>query len=163
MKQKMERVKNKYTDKFEFILRINGNIVCQRYFNIRGYNNTAKDSMDLRWELNEIVSRIQSYLRDKSEDFLWANYNPYSTKNSVVREEKKTDEDYFTFEIRVDGKIIIIERFTAMDFPPKVRYSVNIKSLIPEIISKIQRCLSKRKYLNAGRYYGITQGSKYNK
>jgi len=65
MKQKMERAKNKYTDKFEFILRINGNIVCQRYFNIRGYNNIAKDSMDLRWELNEIVSRIQSYLRDK--------------------------------------------------------------------------------------------------
>ena len=99
----MEKARSKYTDKFEFILRINDHIVCQRYFNIRGYSNVAKDSMDLKWELNEIVSTIQSYLRDKSEDFLWTNYNPYSSKNSVVREEKKDGEDYFTFEIRVDG------------------------------------------------------------
>jgi|TARA_R110001583_G_scaffold4356_10_gene25358 hypothetical protein len=154
MKQKMERKVSKYSDKFEFILRINENIVCQRYFNIRGYNNTAKDSMDLKWELEEIVSKIQSYLKEKSEDFLWVNYNPYRTKNSVVREEKKEGEDYFTFEIRVDGKIIIIERFTGMDYPPKVRYSVNVKSLIPEVISKIQRCLSKRKYLTTSEYYG---------
>ena len=139
----MERKVSKYSDKFEFILRINENIVCQRYFNIRGYNNTAKDSMDLKWELEE-----------KSEDFLWVNYNPYRLKNSVVRDEKKEGEDYFTFEIRVDGKIIIIERFTAMDYPPKVRYSVNVKSLIPEVISKIQRCLSKRKYLTASAHYG---------
>ena len=154
MKQKMEKKISKYSDKFEFILRINENIVCQRYFNIRGYNNTAKDSMDLKWELEEIVSKIQSYLKEKSEDFLWVNYNPYRTKNSVVREEKKEGEDYFTFEIRVDGKIIIVERFTAMDYPPKVRYSVNVKSLIPEVISKIQRCLSKRKYLTTSAYYG---------
>jgi|TARA_R110000824_G_scaffold298115_2_gene486373 hypothetical protein len=158
MKQKMEKARSKYTDKFEFILRINDHIVCQRYFNIRGYSNTAKDSMDLKWELNEIVSTIQSYLRDKSEDFLWTNYNPYSSKNSVVREEKKDGEDYFTFEIRVDGKVIIIERFTAMEYPPKIRYSVNVKTLIPSIISKIQRCLSKRKYTNVGRYYGYSNG-----
>jgi len=154
MKQKMEKKVSKYSDKFEFILRINENIVCQRYFNIRGYNNTAKDSMDLKWELEEVVSKIQSYLKEKSEDFLWLNYNPYRTKTSVVREEKKEGEDYFTFEIRVDGKIIIVERFTAMDYPPKVRYSVNVKSLIPEVISKIQRCLSKRKYLTTSAYYG---------
>jgi len=154
MKQKMQKKVSKYSDKFEFILRINENIVCQRYFNIRGYNNTAKDSMDLKWELEEVVSKIQSYLKEKSEDFLWVNYNPYRMKNSVVREEKKEGEDYFTFEIRVDGKIIIIERFTAMDYPPKVRYSVNVKSLIPEVISKIQRCLSKRKYLTASAHYG---------
>ena len=156
MKQKMERKVSKYSDKFEFILRINENIVCQRYFNIRGYNNTAKDSMDLKWELEDIISTIQSYLKEKSEDFLWVNYNPYRIKNSVVREEKKEGEDYFTFEIRVDGKIIIIERFTAMVYPPKVRYSVNVKSLIPEVISKIQRCLSKRKYLTASTYYGYS-------
>jgi hypothetical protein len=149
----MERIKNKYTDKFEFILRINDNIICQRYFNIRGYNNRAKDSMDLRWDLGEIVTTIQSYLQQKTEDFLWLNYNPYSLKNSVVKEVDKQEEDYFTFEIRVDGKVIIIERFTGMDFPPKVRYSVNIKSLIPSIISKIQRGLSQRKYTRVSDYY----------
>ena len=145
----MEKARSKYTDKFEFILRINDHIVCQRYFNIRGYSNAAKDSMDLKWELNEIVATIQSYLRDKSEDFLWTNYNPYSSKDG---------EDYFTFEIRVDGKVIIIERFTGMEYPPKIRYSVNVKSLIPSIISKIQRCLSKKKYTNVGRHYGYSNG-----
>ena len=62
MKQKMERASNKYTDKFEFILRINENIVCQRYFNIRGYNESSKNSMELRWELSDIVDTIQTYL-----------------------------------------------------------------------------------------------------
>jgi hypothetical protein len=128
----MERAKNKYTDKFEFILRINGNIICQRYFNIRGYNNKAKDSMDIRWDLGDIVDTIQSYLRKQTEEFLWLNYNPYTSKNSVVK-----------------------ERFTGMDFPPKVRYSVNIKSLIPSLISKIQRGLSQRKYSTVEEHYPI--------
>ncbi len=150
----MEKKVSKYSDKFEFILRINENIVCQRYFNIRGYNNNAKNSLELRWELDDITQTIQSYLKGLSEDFLWANYNPFSNKNSVVNDNQKEGEDYFTFEIRVDGKIIIIERFTAMDFPPKVRYSVNIKSLIPSIISKIQRCLSKKRYNSVEKHYG---------
>jgi len=154
-KMKTEKTRNKYTDKFEFILRINGNIICQRYFNIRGYSLRAKDSMDLRWDLGEIVSTIQTYLRGKTEDFLWTNYNPYSTKNSVVKDNDKQEEDYFTFEIRVDGKVIIIERFTGMDFPPKIRYSVNIKSLIPSIISKIQRGLSQKKYTKVQNYYSV--------
>ena len=109
--------------------------------------------MDLRWDLDEIVTTIQSYLKGKTEDFLWLNYNPYSLRNSVAKEVVKLEEDYFTFEIRVDGKVIIIERFTGMDFPPKVRYSVNIKSLIPSLISKIQRCLSQRKYIKVEDYY----------
>ena len=85
----MEIKKNKYSDKFEFMLRINDNIVCQRYFNIRGYNNKAKDSMELKWDLEEMVKSIQSYLKGQSEEFLWATYNPYSPNNSVVRKEKK--------------------------------------------------------------------------
>lgn len=149
----MERAKNKYTDKFEFILRINGNIICQRYFNIRGYNDKVKDSMNIRWDLGDIVDTIQSYLKRQTEEFLWLNYNPYTSKNSVVKEVDKQEEDYFTFEIRVDGKIIIIERFTGMDSPPKVRYSVNIKSLIPLIIAKIQRGMSQRKYSTVGEHY----------
>jgi hypothetical protein len=127
--------------KFEFVLKINGNIVCQRYFSVKDPNENVIKSLDLYYTSKRCVDLIHNNLKSKSEDYLWNNYNPYDTESDPVRVTEDKD-DYFTFEIRVDDRTIMSEYFSGKPYPPRVRYSVNIKEIIPFIIQEIQETFS---------------------
>lgn len=136
--------------RFEFLLLINGHIVCQRYFSIRGYNEDSINSMELKYAADDAVDLIETDLLAKTEDYLWKFHNPYKTQTQEEVEETKKvlgkKEDIFEFQIRVDKRPVIQKIFSGNLYPPKVRYQVNIKELIPEIISTIRVALSHKKY-----------------
>ena len=64
------------------------------------------------------------------------------------------DEDVFSFEIKVHGNVVAQKQFSGNWYPPKVRYDVDIRKLIPGIISKIQKTLSSKNLTTE--YAGIT-------
>lgn len=140
---------------YEFYLYINDNIVCQRYFQLRGYNDKVLKSMDLKELIETVAFIVQKDLENKTRDYLYQHYNPYEEQKpeDIQRINIFENEDVFDVEIRVNEKIIAKKRFTGNVYPPKVRYSVNIKELIPEIISTIQDTLSQKKYVTS--YAGI--------
>lgn len=132
--------------KFEFVLYINGNIICQRYFSIKNYNKEVKRSMDLKWCIDECVGLIKDDLKDKSVDYLYKQYNPYKKQTQEEIEATKGDlnekEDVFDFEIKVDDRVVGKTRFSGNIYPQRVRYSVDVRKLIPQIISTIQDTFS---------------------
>lgn len=153
-------------ERFEFMLRINGNPICQRYFDIRNFNEDSINSYEMK-ELMDIIAGmnngpigtlgiIPNFLKEKSVDYLWGYYNPWKPQKNedINRKDIFEKEDVFTFEFRVDDKTVAESIFTGNYFPPKVRYQVNIKDIIPEIISEIRQCLSKKTYTES--YDGIT-------
>jgi len=133
--------------KFEFILRINGKIICQRYFAIKNFNPKIVNSINLMYCINECVEMVQEDLKDKSIDYLWNQYNPYSIQDveQINRTPIYEKEDIFDFEIRIDEKMVGARRFTGNVYPHRVRYSVDIRDLIPRIINHIQEALSEEK------------------
>ena len=58
--------------------------------------------------------------------------------------------DDFQFEIKVDKKTVIKGGFSGNLFPPKVRYAVDIKEIIPSIMTEIRYFLSKENYTMVG-------------
>ena len=142
--------------KFEFILRINGNIICQRYFAVKNFNYKSIQSLDLIYCTENCVDLIQSQLKDKSIEYLWNQYNPYDkqTEDQINRTPIWDKEDIFDFEIRIDERVISAKRFTGNVYPQRVRYSVDIRDLIPKIISRIQEVLSQE---NFSVEYGTTK------
>ena len=133
---------------YEFYLGINDNIVCQRYFQLKGFNERSLHSIELKELIDELTRIIQKDLENKTREYLYSHYNPYDKQNpeNIQRGDIYENEDVFDIEVRVNEKIIAKRRFTGNVYPPKVRYSVNIKELIPEIISTIQDSLSQKKY-----------------
>lgn len=145
--------------KFEFLLKINNNIICQRYFSIDGYNYKALRSEELKELVDSLCGMnngsfgecgiIPKYLKDKSVDYLWDRYDPYS---EVRREEDASErdifknEDIFTFEIKVDRNIVAKSTFSGNWFPTMVRYQVNIKPIIPNIIEEITEYFTRKEY-----------------
>jgi hypothetical protein len=133
---------------FEFYLRINGNEkpIVGRNFAVRGYNSKAIKSMDLKYCIDEVVELIEKQFRHKTEEYLYRYYNPYEVQHEddIDRRDIFDNEDIFAFEIKAFGRKIITKEFSGNWYPPKVRYDVDIRGLIPTIIEKIQDTLSEK-------------------
>jgi len=151
----MSYEKNLMGKKFEFLLLINGNIICQRYFNVKDFNQQALRSYDLKDCVDRCINLItgegqsdipsESTLKGKTWEYLWSGYNPYLDEYPAPESKNNyEDEDIFTFQIRVNGKTTIERQFSGNDYPPKVRYDVDIRGAIPKIIAEIQETLAEK-------------------
>jgi hypothetical protein len=126
--------------KFEFILSINGNIICQRYFSVKNFNPKVLRSVDLTECAEECVRLIQKDLKNKTYEYMYNSYNPYrkQLQEDIMVENIYDNEDVFDFEIKMDERTIIKKRFTGNVYPQRVRYSVDVRKIIPSIIKEIQ-------------------------
>lgn len=146
--------------RFEFILYINDHIICQRYFNIRDFNEDSLNSLELKELMDNIVGMnngqygslgiIPRYLQNKSKDYLWDNYNPYFTQKEETTKNIFEKLDNFQFEIKVDKNSVAKSEFCGNYFPPKVRYAVDVREIIPSIMSEIRHSLSQKNYSLVG-------------
>lgn len=141
--------------RFEFVLYINNHIICQRYFGIRDFNKNTLNIDNIKEMMDSIsgmnidnigkMGIIPNHLKEKSVDYLWGSYNPYlpSQEQTVKTIFDKVDD--FQFEVKINKKVIGKSIFSGNYFQPRVRYAVDIKEIIPSIISEIRYFLSEKK------------------
>jgi len=133
--------------RFEFLLTINGHIICQRYFSVPDYYETTRDVKGMIDSVAGINTNglgiIPQFLKDKSVDYLWNMYNPYKQQlEEEIRRDVPQKEDVIGFEVKMDRRLLAKTEFSGNYFPPKVRYDIDIKEIIPEIIEEIRYYLS---------------------
>lgn len=59
-----------YKERFEFEVTIDGNIICQRYFRIQGFNPKSVGSYELTEAVRACVAMIDNDLKDKSYAYM---------------------------------------------------------------------------------------------
>lgn len=59
-----------YKERFEFELTVGNNIICQRYFRINNFNQTALRSYELTEAVRNCVATIDGDLKDKTRTYL---------------------------------------------------------------------------------------------
>lgn len=141
--------------RFEFVLFINNHIICQRYFNIRDFDENSVDLNNIKEMMDNLtgvnvnnvgqMGIIPAFLKAKSVDFLWNTYNPYSPSQEQSTRTTSDKIDDFQFEVKIDKNVIAKSTFSGNLFQPKVRYAVDIKEIIPSIMSEIRYFLSEKK------------------
>ena len=137
---------------YEFLLLINNKPIVGRNFSIRGFNPDSLRSLELKETIDEVIYIIKNQFVSKSADYLYKYYNPYfiqteeEVKDRAHRIDIYENEDIFTFQIKVNGRIVAQTIFSGNDYPPKVRYDVDIRKIIPEIISTIQSGMTLKNY-----------------
>ena len=141
----------KYKDKkgmskFEFILKIKGNIICQRYFNVRNYNPKSIESVEFIDEFNSIKSDILDYLKNRSFDYLSDKYNSYTNTVYLSQQDLEGSEDeIFEIEVKENGRNLIATYLPSNIYPTRVRYTVDIRPMIPSILNGLTDIMSLRK------------------
>jgi len=127
--------------KFEFLLTLEGNIICQRFFNVREHNDAAKRSMDLHYYVKNICEEISEDLKIKSSDYLCENQN-YFLSSDYVEDSNEKDREHFLLEIKLGDDVFIQRIFPAYYYHPKVRYTVDIRPKLKRILSDLTDILS---------------------
>ena len=140
------KIDKKLMSKFEFLLKINGNIICQRYFNVRKHNPKTLSSLELYEEVDDIKTKLRYYLKKRSWDYLYDQYNQYTNVVNLSEQDLEGSEDeVFEIEIKENGRNIITTILPSHIYPTRVRYTVDIRPLIPQILSELSDTLSLRK------------------
>lgn len=139
---------NTKQERFEFVLRINGNIICQRYFEVKGFNEEILESVDLKNAIEDVVSMIEDRMKDNSINYLWKFHSHLDDKQDPedVPDAGIWDNgpDIFDFSIKMDGRPLISKFFYGNYYPPRVRYQVDIKDMVSDIVDRIRDTLSSK-------------------
>ena len=150
-----------YRERFQFQLKVNDNIICQRYFKINRYNSDSLCSQELYDTLDDCVELIRTDLESKSRVYTWntcggkskltgyakdADGNPINSVEYVDIPPKEWDEDEFAkpwdvkfnFIFLVDDNIVYSRIWDGSQYPKYVRNSVDItNSKSPYIMVQI--------------------------
>jgi len=132
---------NQDLTKVEFLLTLEGNIIIQRFFNVKDFNPIAMNSIDLYETVKEICDEISYDLKMKTIDYLLENQNYYYDFENVENETEIAEEN-FLLEVKLDNHVFISRIFPAHVYHPKVRYTVDIRPKVRGILAMLTDVLS---------------------
>lgn len=138
--------------KMEFLLTLNDNIVVQRFFNVRGYNPDAKNSLELYEFIKTFKEQLQYYLKMKTVSYMLSNQD-YIMADPTVMDTSFTDgPENFNIYVKVGDQVLTHRIFDGKIYPPKVRYTVDIRVYLKELLRELTDIFSSEnltfKYLN---------------
>lgn len=81
-----------YKSKFQFLIWVNNNVICQRYFKINGFNEESVYTEEFSNCMNGIVRSIQDDLESKSRIFMWYTNMAEPMKISGFATEEEIDK-----------------------------------------------------------------------
>lgn len=132
---------NQDLTKFEFLLTLEGNIVVQRYFNVKSHNSKSRRSLDLHYYVKNICDEIAEDLKIKTSDYLYEN-REYFYGLDAAEPNEDVEKENFLLEIKMGDDVFIQRVFPAYFFHPKVRYTVDIRPYLKRYLADLTTILS---------------------
>jgi len=131
--------------KMEFLLTLNDNIVVQRFFNVRGFNPKAKSSVELYEFLVEFKEELQEYLKMKTLVYMMDNKDSIIHDPSIMDTSFTDGPEMFNIIIKLGEQTICHRIFDGKFYPPKVRYTVDVRPFLKETLRGLTDIFSDKK------------------
>jgi hypothetical protein len=97
--------------------------------------------MELHEYIKNICEEIEDDLKIKTSDYLYENQN-YFLNSEVVEDGLDEKKEHFLLEIKLNDDVFISRIFPAYYYHPKVRYTVDIRPKLKQILSDLTYILS---------------------
>jgi hypothetical protein len=130
--------------KLEFLMMVNDNIIVQRYFNVREFNPDARNSMDFKEYMDELLENLNHQLKMKAVTYLLENQYDITNKPDILNTSYVEGPEYFNIYLKQGDKLLCHRRFDAKIYPPKIRYTVDIRQTIKIILQDLASIFSSR-------------------
>jgi hypothetical protein len=131
--------------KMEFLLTLNDNIVVQRFFNVRGYNPKAKNSMELYDFILSLENELSYALKMKTVIYMMDNKDAIEHDPSIMNTSHTDGPEVFNIYIKVGEQTIFHGAFDGKIFPPKVRYTVDVRPFLKDVLRELTDIFSNQK------------------
>ena len=132
--------------KVEFLLMCNDNIVVQRFFNVRNFNKNAHKSEDFYYHIESICNELKYDLKMRSVTYMLDNQYEISENPDVLNTSITEGPENFNLIIKVGDMTICHRQFDAKPYPPKVRYTVDLRPKLKAIMAELTDIFSGRKF-----------------
>jgi hypothetical protein len=141
--------------KMEFLITLNNNIVIQRYFNVRDYNPQARSSMELYQYLKDFVGGFEYGQKMRSVVYLLENKDEILENPSILQTSNTEGPETFNFLIKVGEQTICHRILDAKLFPPKIRYTVDIRQQVKSVLKDLTDIFSDEKFVTSYMTYSL--------
>ena len=138
-------MKEQESTKMEFLLTLNDNIVVQRFFNVRGYVPKAKNSMELHYFIKALSEELHYYLKMKTVIYMTDNQEAIIHDPTIMETSFTEGPENFNIYVKVGDQILNHRQFDGKLYPPKVRYTVDVRPFLKEVLRELTDIFSSKK------------------
>lgn len=131
--------------KMEFLLTLNDNIVVQRFFNVRNYNPKAKNSLELYEFMKALSEELHYYLKMKTVVYMMDNRDSIEHDVSIMNTSFTDGAEVFNLFVKVGEQTICHRVFDGKRYPPKVRYTVDVRPFLKDVLRELTDIFSNNK------------------
>lgn len=131
--------------KLELLITLNDNIVVQRFFNVRGFNPKAKNSLEIYEFVKEIVETLHYDLKMKTVIYMLDNKEAIIHDPAVMETSFTEGPEVFSLVIKNGEQTICHRQFDGKIYPPKVRYTVDVRPYLKDILRELTDIFSNNK------------------
>ena len=139
-------MKDQDVTKLEFLLMCNDNIVVQRFFNVKGFNKKAHKSEEFYDYIRSFSNQLQNDLKMRTIVYMLDNQYEISENPEVLNTSITEGEENFNIYIKLDNVTICQRTFDAKLYPPKVRYTVDLRPKLKTILGILTDIFSGGKF-----------------
>jgi hypothetical protein len=138
-------MKEQEITKMEFLLTLNDRIIVQRFYNVKGYNPNAKNSMELYNYIKGVKDELSYDLKMKTVVYMIDNMNQIMEDSNVLNTSMTDGDEYFNMYVKVGDETLCHRQFNAKIYPPKVRYTVDVRPYLKNILKELTDIFSGEK------------------
>jgi hypothetical protein len=131
--------------KLEFLLTLNDNIVVQRFFNVKGFNPRARNSVDLYEFMKDVADTLKYDMKMKTVVYMMDNKESIMHDPSVMETSFTDGVENFNMYIKLGEQTICHRIFDGKMFPPKVRYTVDVRPYLKDLLKGLTDIFSTQK------------------
>ena len=138
-------MKEQESTKMEFLLTLNDNIVVQRFFNVKGYNPRAKNSLELYEFIKSLSEELHYYLKMKTVVYMLDNKDAIVHDPTIMDTSFTEGPENFNIYVKIGDTTLCHRIFDGKRYPPKVRYTVDVRPFLKEVLRELTDIFSSRK------------------
>lgn len=132
--------------KTEFLLMCNDNIVVQRFFNVRGFNKNAHKSEEFYDHVDRLCRELKNDLKMRSIVYMLDHQYDILENPELLNTSITDGPENFNLIIKVGDMTIFHRQFDAKPYPPKVRYTVDLRPKLKSIMAELTDIFSGQKF-----------------
>jgi hypothetical protein len=123
---------------------VNDNIIVQRFFNVREFNDKAKNSLELYEVIHTLKQDIQSQLALKTVTYMTDNMYEIINNPAILETSYIDGPEYFNIFIKQNDMTICHRQIDAKVYPPKVRYTVDVRPHLKNLLMNLTDIFSSK-------------------
>jgi len=132
--------------KVEFLLTCNENIVVQRFFNVRGFNKNAYKSVEFYDHIRILTNQLMYDLKMRSVSYMLENQYEILENPEILNTSITDGPEKFNIMIKLGDMTICHRQFDAKPYPPKVRYTVDLRPKLKSIMAGLTDIFSGKNF-----------------